>query len=254
MGGEPKTAMTILAFPASKLPLDILQPLMEGALYKIHESGACLVGGHTIDDETLKLGFSVSGFVKKEEAWVNTGAKEGDVLILTKGLGTGTLTSAFKLRKKSHAEIQAAIESMCLLNRVRDKINGTSVNAATDVTGFGLAGHALQMARASRVSFEITTGKLPIIPVAMDCLEQEILNKAHRTNLQYVESETDYSGVPLPFKWLTVDPQTSGGLLLSVSKTEAADVLKNLKERFSLVSEIGRVIEYKNENRRVVFK
>lgn len=152
MGGEPKVALTILAFPTAHLPLELLEPLMEGALERITAAGACLGGGHSIDDETLKLGFSVTGFVDKADAWTNAGAKAGDVFILTKGLGTGTLMSALKSKKAKPQWIEEAISSMTLLNQVRDLIKGETIHAATDITGFGLAGHGLQMCRAVEVA------------------------------------------------------------------------------------------------------
>ena len=241
MGGMPATALSILAFPSSTLSLDILHPLMEGAIEKIEESGACLAGGHTIDDDTLKLGFSVTGFVSRDHAWTNAGAKAGDVLILTKGLGTGTITTALKIDEAPQETVRAAIESMKTLNAAPELLSGISVHAATDITGFGLAGHSMQMALASHVTFEIQTSKLPQIPGAWDCLRNEMLNKAHKSNAAYVESQVDYMKIADEMRWLTLDPQTSGGLLLSVAQADADSVLKRLKAKFPLTSVIGRV-------------
>jgi selenide,water dikinase len=241
MGGSPKTALTILAFPTQKLDLNLIEPLMAGAVEKIVEGGACLAGGHSIDDETLKLGFSVSGFVKKNEAWKNQGAQAGDVLILTKGLGTGTITSAIKNRKAKPDWEEAAIKSMCQLNQAPDLLRGIQVNAATDITGFGLLGHALQMAQASKKQIQISSDRLPVLFGAKECLEEKILNRAHRTNWEYVEKLVDVSAVIEWKKWLLVDPQTSGGLLLSVPASQGDLALKKLSDRFPLSKMIGEV-------------
>ncbi len=241
MGGEPKTALTILAFPTAHLPIEMLEPLMAGAIEKISEAGACLAGGHTIDDETLKLGFSVSGFVDKSKAWTNAGAKPGDVLILTKGLGTGTITSALKSKKASLESIEAAIASMSQLNRLRDLIPEISVHAATDITGFGLAGHLLQMCRASGTRAEIQAKHLPILRGALECLRDGVLNKAHHSNSSYVQESVSYEGLSDDYRWLTVDPQTSGGLLLAVAEEDAERVLRLIRPRFPLAGRIGRM-------------
>lgn len=241
MGGSPKTALTILAFPCQKLDLNILEPLMAGAVEKIVEGGACLAGGHSIDDETLKLGFSVSGFVKKEEAWKNQSAEAGDVLILTKGLGTGTITSAIKNRKAKAEWEEAAIKSMCQLNQAPELLKGMKVNAATDVTGFGLLGHGFQMAQASKKKIQINSEAVPVITGAIECLEGKILNRAHRTNWEYVEREVDLGVLPEWKKWLLVDPQTSGGLLLSIPASQGEEALKKLRTRFPLSTIIGEV-------------
>jgi len=241
MGGIPKIALTILGFPTSKLPLDLLKPLMEGALEKIAEAGACLGGGHTIDDDMLKLGFSVSGFVDIDKAWTNSGAQIGDVLILIKGLGTGTITSAIKLKKAEDTWIAAAVASMKQLNYILDLINPTLIHAATDITGFGLAGHSLQMAEASGMVFQIETSKLPHLKGALELLSQGVLNRAHHSNFEYVKDRTEYRNVNDPHRWLTVDPQTSGGLLLSVGERNADDILTKLRTRFPLATKIGRV-------------
>jgi selenide,water dikinase len=241
MGGEPKIALSILAFPSAKLPFEILQPLMQGALEIITAAGACLAGGHTIDDDSLKLGFSVTGFVKKNEAWSNAGARPGDALILTKGLGTGTITSALKSKKAEERWIEAAIRSMCTLNKTRDLIGPAAIHAATDITGFGLAGHALQMCRASRVRATINLKDLPILEGAMECLELGVLNKAHHSNAAYVSEAAIYEGATDAQRWLTVDPQTSGGLLLAVDPAEADALVQHLRERFPLAARIGTV-------------
>jgi selenide, water dikinase len=241
MGGEPKIALTILAFPCETLPLEMIQSLMNGALEKITEAGACLAGGHSIDDETLKLGFSVTGFVRSDLAWTNQGAKPGDVLLLTKGLGTGTLTTALKLGELAPELAKEAIHSMRLLNKTRDLLGDIPVHAATDITGFGLAGHGMQMAQASGCSFEIDVAKLPTLPGALALLADGYLNRAHKTNRDYIENHVCYVGVDEAMAHLTVDAQTSGGLLLSVPADRGYAALTALRTRFPLTEVIGLV-------------
>ena len=241
MGGTPRIALSILAFPGMTQPIELLEPLLQGAVDKIHEAGACLAGGHTIDDDTLKFGLSVTGFVPTGRGWANSGAKPGDVLLLTKALGTGTITSALKRREHSEEHVRAAIESMKQLNRAPELLAGETIHAATDVTGFGLAGHALQMARASNVAFTLFASKLPMLPGALACIEKGILNRAHKTNSDYVKDEVDTAGLADAARWLLMDPQTSGGLLLSVPKARAAEIAAKLRSRFPHTAEIGEV-------------
>lgn len=251
MGGEPRTAMTILAFPSQTLDLSLLEPLMSGAVQKIEEAGACLAGGHSIDDDTLKLGFSVSGFVKKGEEWRNSGALVGDQLILTKPLGTGTITSALKNKKAKDEWVEGAIKSMTTLNQIRFCLGNIKINSATDITGFGLLGHAMQMAEASRTQFEIHVNALPLLPGAAACLEEKILNRAHRTNWDYVEKKVEMKSATEWQKWLCVDPQTSGGLLLSISEEKVEKALENIKPHFPEAKIVGKVISW-SEGARVV--
>ena len=244
MGGTPATALTILAFPTAHLPVEMIGELMRGACEKIEEAGASLAGGHTIDDETLKMGFSVSGFVPKNAAWTNAGAQVGDVLILTKALGTGTITTAIKTSEAPEAAAAAAIDSMKKLNRVRDLIDDASIHAATDITGFALAGHAMQMAQASGVQFVFETKKIPALPGALKLLAEDFLNRAHATNREYTKSGVSYAdAVTAPEQWLTLDPQTSGGLLLSVPEAQAEALSARLRVRFPVTQVIGRVTD-----------
>jgi len=256
MGGEPRIALTILAFPASSLPLELLQPLMEGATDRIREAGACLAGGHSIDDETLKLGFSVSGFVSTADAWTNQGVRPGDALILTKGLGTGTITSALKADEAPEVSVKAAIASMKQLNRVRDLIPaGVKIHAATDITGFGLAGHAMQMAEASGVRMVLSAGVLPVLPGALELILEEWLNRAHKTNRDYTQEKVRYaSDVPNERLWLSVDPQTSGGLLLALPEQDAERTLQSLRTRFGAAAIIGRAHERQGESGTLEFE
>lgn len=248
MGGDPALALTILAFPTAHLPLSLLAPLMKGAVDTISASGAALGGGHSIDDDTLKLGFSVTGFVQKGREWTNAGARPTDVLILTKALGTGTITSALKRREADGDHVRAAIASMRQLNRVQPLLASLiaqgAIHAATDVTGFGLAGHAVQMAEASGVSIAFDCAALPALPGAKDYLARGVVNRAHRTNTEYVSSRVVYDASCSEVdRLLTVDPQTSGGLLLCVAKEHAEACVVALQREFQAVAMIGLVAE-----------
>jgi selenide,water dikinase len=247
MGGKPVTAMTILAFPGSKLPVEVIRPLMDGAMSVLNRAGIALAGGHTIDDETLKMGFSVSGFVNKGRHWTNAGAKPGDVLILTKGLGTGTICAALKKGAAPDGSVTAAITSMTTINDVIDALAPFDVHAATDITGFGLAGHAVQMAEASGCGFLINPGSLPTLEGALSCLDSGHLTRAHSTNDAYVKGrvkwETDLVAWPESHRKIVVDPQTSGGLLLSVPESVAEGALKAIRAAgFATASVVGRVV------------
>lgn len=244
MGGYPKLALSILAFPANVLDVEIIRPLMEGALERIHKAGALLVGGHTIDDDTLKLGFAVNAFVSKDKFWSNAKAQVDDSLILTKPLGVGTLIAAFKKENTAQTNqwLSEAISSMTQLNNVIDFCSLDDVHSATDITGFGLLGHAYQMAKASRVSFEIYSGKIPKLPGSLTTLKQEHLVRAHFTNADYVKDHVDYGSTTEDIRCLLNDPQTSGGLLLSVPSDRAFHVCADLVKVFPYTKVIGKVI------------
>ncbi|MDZ7702919.1 MAG: selenide, water dikinase SelD [Trueperaceae bacterium] len=243
MGATPTTALTVLAYPLDTLPLDVLQALMTGATETINQAGAFLVGGHSIDDDTLKLGFSVTGIAHPDKLWANRQAQIGDVLILTKAVGTGTLTGALKNDEVSYAEISEAIASMKQLNRLElsDTLHD-AVHAATDVTGFGVLGHALHLAQGSDVTLQIDVGAVPLLEHAARTLGRGILTKAHRTNTQYVEAKVTGRDRLSEVQWWTlVDPQTSGGLLLSVDPAHSDALLDAITPAFPRAGVIGRV-------------
>lgn len=247
MGGRPTIALAILAFPTATLSLDILEQVMLGASQTIASAGAALAGGHSIDDDTLKFGLSVAGFVDKARAWTNAGVRPGQLLILTKPVGTGVVTTALKRRICQEEWLAAAIKSMMQLNDlsyVGEGLNG--IKAATDITGFGLAGHALQVARASGVAIDFSVPNLPTLPGARQLLEQNVVNKAHRTNGAYVEAEVAYEAVAPADRLLTLDPQTSGGLLLAVEPTSAKDLLYRIREKFPLAAVVGQACAHSN--------
>jgi len=245
MGGTPKTALAILAFPSATLDQGIMKEVLEGAQSKIKESRCTLLGGHSIDDETLKFGLSVTGTVHPKFIWSNQSAQPGDRLILTKAIGTGTLCAGLKNGDYSEAEIQDALHSMAELNQIKDLLSPqdlSSIHAATDITGFGLAGHAYQVARASNVTLEFSIPSIPLFEKTLESICAENLTRAHRTNRTYTENHTRISGAPRKESLLSFfDPQTSGGLMLSVSADHADALLEKIKTRFKRASFIGEV-------------
>ncbi len=245
MGANPLTALTILAYPLDVLGPDVLRGLMHGATETINEAGAHLVGGHSIDDDTLKLGFSVTGVAHPDGLWSNRGAQPGDALILTKAVGTGTLTGALKNDEVTYGEIAEALSSMRTVNRLdADGELRSAIHAATDVTGFGILGHGLHVAEGSAVSLHLDAGAVPLLAGARDTLSRSILTKAHVTTTRYVEPHVaGRDGLDEVAWWSLVDPQTSGGLLLSVDADRAGALLDAIRERFPRAEIIGRVAE-----------
>jgi selenide,water dikinase len=244
MGGQPKTAMAIFAFPMDKLDISIAVEVLQGACDVIAESGAALVGGHTIDDDTMKFGLSVTGFVDSERVWSNAGAKAGDILILTKPVGTGTLTAALKRGEATESDIRDGLESMCLLNDITSilpKNLALAIHAATDITGFGLAGHALNLARASDVSVHIEANKIPRFARALEFIKRGFLTKAHRTNREYVSDDIEILNLDAEVQQLLFDPQTSGGLLLAVDPLYSQQLLSAVQNRFISAQIIGSI-------------
>jgi selenide,water dikinase len=245
MGGKPKTALAILAFPVASFEPQIVTEVLQGAIDVIEESGAALVGGHTIDDDTLKFGISATGYVHPDRIWSNAGAKSGDVLILTKPLGTGTLTAALKRGEVDEPGIQDALDSMCRLNNLIDDLSpglAGDVHSATDITGFGLAGHAYNMAKASGVGLEFKVSSIPRFARAVEFIEKKFLTKAHRSNREYVEAVCGFDGISETEQLLLMDPQTSGGLLLAVDPKSASEILVRARERFKESQVVGRVL------------
>jgi len=244
MGGKPKTAMGILAFPVATMSNSVIADGMQGASDKVGEAGANFVGGHSIDDDTLKFGLSVTGFVHPERIWTNAGAKPGDHLILTKPIGTGTMTAALKRRELSEDDIMEAIKSMSMINNAIDYFSHeqtAAVRSATDITGFGLSGHSMQLAKASGVTLKIKVEAVPKFSKTFLCLEKGFLTKAHRSNAEYTNDYIDSSLLDTLYRQLIHDPQTSGGLLLVVDPKFSESILTSLKEKFQNSAIIGHI-------------
>lgn len=245
MGGWPISAMAILAFPLATLDTSIAVQVLQGACDTLAKAMTPLVGGHSIDDDTLKFGLSVTGLVEADQVWSNAGAQVGDDLILTKALGTGTLTAALKRQILTEVDMLSAMESMAQLNSILPLIGErrSSIHSATDITGFGLGGHAMHMAQGSQCSLEIQLSSLPVFSRVFEMLEAGYLTKAHRTNRDYIGPESEFGSIQILQEKLIVDPQTSGGLLLSVDPRQSEAVIKLLQKEFPMACKIGQVIK-----------
>lgn len=235
MGGEPLTAMNIVAFPTGTLSLDVLSDILRGGYDKVREAGAVLVGGHTVVDEEPKYGLSVTGRADPRTVLSNANARAGDVLVLSKPVGSGLLTTAAKEDRCDAGSLRAAIGVMSRLNRDASRAAlAVGVHCATDVTGFGLLGHASHIARASNVTLEITVSRVPILDGARDAAEQGIGTGGARRNLAFLESRVSWGSTTDVERALLVDPQTSGGMLLSVPASALADYLARVPDAVAI--------------------
>jgi selenide,water dikinase len=239
MGGEPLTALNIVGFPAGKLPNQVLTDVLRGGQDKVHEAGALVVGGHSIIDEELKFGLSVTGRVHPQRVLSNANAQPGDRLILTKPLGTGILATAGKRDMLGTAEADALYASMCKLNaKASQAAVQVGVRCATDVTGFSLLGHSSHIARASDVTLVIQPDRVPSLPGALDAWDAGIRTGGAERNETYLESKVEWGGISARLRALLVDPQTSGGLLVAVPANRAAEYLSLVPEGV----EIGEIV------------
>ena len=246
MGGRPVTALNILCVPAGDLPLDDLHRILQGGADKLKEAECSLLGGHTVIDKELKFGCSITGLIDPGKVWSNAGAKVGHRLVLTKFLGTGILCSALKQGKLDAATIAEVTRSMATLNRAAceaaRKVGG--ISAATDVTGFGLAGHAGQMAKASGVTIRLDAAALPIFPLAITLAKGGLKTRGDKTNRVFLKGrwETAKSVEPV-LEDLCFDPQTSGGLLLVVAPDRLDALVAALKSANTLAAAVvGEVL------------
>ena len=233
MGAEPKTALNIVAFPKGKLDLEVLGEIIRGGAERAREAGAVVIGGHTIIDEELKYGMAVTGVVHPDRVIRNVGVQPGDALVLTKPLGTGIITTALKRRKASTHSVRAATRSMIALNNTASAImREFPVHACSDVTGFGLLGHATEMARGSGVTIVLDASTLPLLPGARRLAEQGSLTGGCKRNRDYLKDKIAVDrSVSEALLELALDPQTSGGLLIALPEARAAEVITELHSK-----------------------
>ena len=235
MGGVPKTAMNIVCFPSKQMDLSILRRILEGGLVKMKEADVVLVGGHSVDDNELKYGLSVTGFIHPDRILVNKNLMPGDSLILTKPLGTGIINTAIKGGVASVETIESVTALMAELNRTAaEVITNYPVHACTDITGFGLIGHLAEMVTGSEseCGIEIISDKLPIIPEAMEFAAMGLVPAGTYRNREFRESMTDIApSVDRAVQDILFDPQTSGGLLICVESSQANSLLFELKKK-----------------------
>ena len=230
MGGRPLTALAIAAFPKEGLEPGTIRAIFQGGFDKLREAGVALLGGHTIQDREIKFGYAVTGAVDPKRILTNTNAKPGDRLILTKPLGTGIVGTAIKFGRASDDLIDRAITQMRTLNKAAAEAISTidGVHACTDITGFGLAGHASEMAAGSHVTIEIDANALPIIPGVLEIASQN-QSGGMNTNRDYFAAAIEFSAqISGERRDLVFDPQTSGGLLIAVAPESADDAMTSL--------------------------
>ena len=231
MGGKPVLALNIMMFPSAKLPMDDYAAILKGGFDKATEAGVRIIGGHTIDDVTPKYGLAVIGYVNPGKVITNAGARPGDLLILTKPIGTGVIVAAQRLEMADETDINEAKRLMKLLNKSgADVMQKFNIKGATDITGFGLAGHCLKMAKASRVSMTLNLKSVPLIGNVYRLIDDGCIQGAAYRNLEYAEKDTSFgTGLDNNLKMAAFDPQTSGGLLICVPELHALEMVDELR-------------------------
>ncbi len=232
MGGKPLTAMNVVCFPTKSLDISILKDILRGGIDKMKEAGVTLVGGHSIDDTELKYGLSVTGIVHPKRLVTNDGAKDGDKLILTKPLGTGIISTALKAGKASNEIIAEVTKCMASLNKKASELmQEVGVHACTDITGFGFLGHACQLAQNSQVGIKIHSGSVPFFAEAREFAKKGLCPGGLHRNREFYGKMVEFSDrVPDYIKDILFDPQTSGGLLISLSPEAAEMLIGRLKK------------------------
>ena len=231
MGGEPLTALSIVGFPVGSLPIEVLTEILRGGQDKVHEAGASIVGGHSIIDEELKYGLSVTGRVHPDHMLTNSAATPGDVLVLTKPLGTGFVTTALKRGSITPEMAAPTIDAMRALNRDASRqAVALGARCATDITGFGLLGHSMHIARASNVTIRIETALLPVLPGALEAWRTGATPGGAERNDSFVREQTEWAHTEPFHEALVIDPQTSGGLLVSLPGPVVEDYLSRVPQ------------------------
>ena len=244
MGGQPRTSLAIVCFP-EKADLAILERILAGGLSKMIEAGCSVIGGHSVRDEEMKFGYSVTGLIDPARVLKNGGALAGDRLLFTKALGTGVISTAIKKKAAEQPWIDAAIASMTTLNKKAAEVisGGFAVHAMTDVTGFGLIGHAREIALASSVSLRFYANRIPLLDGAMECVRAGHIPGGLKANREFAECVVGYEdGISDEIRTILFDPQTAGGLLISVASDDATKLTQTLNAAGVPAVEIGEVL------------
>jgi selenide,water dikinase len=246
MGGRPLSALTMVCFPENG-DVKVLEEMLAGGLSKMIEASCTVIGGHSIRDEEIKLGYSVTGTVHPGRVLTNSGAKPGDRLIFTKAIGTGVISTAIKRGHAEESWVRGAVKAMTTLNKVAAEVviaGGFKVHAMTDVTGFGLIGHVREVARGSRVSVRLFASKIPLLEGALECVRAGDIPGGLKANRNFAEGCVEYADdVPDELRTLLYDPQTAGGLLISVAEKDAARMVTALQDAGLPGVEVGEVNE-----------
>ena len=249
MGGEPKLALNIMAVPKD-MPKDTVHEILRGGYEKAYEAGTIITGGHSILDDEPKYGLSVTGFVNPARVIKNSGARPGDVLFLTKPLGIGILTTAAKVDMAEKESMELAIKLMTTLNKAaRDVMVKYRVHACTDVTGFSLMGHGLEMAQGSDVELHFEVAAINLIQEAVELARTGILPEGMYRNRSFAQDYVDPGDVPLAIQDVLYDPQTSGGLLMAVDESDADMLFEEMKESVPYIQRIGTAENYRGGKR-----
>jgi selenide,water dikinase len=245
MGGTPLTALAITCFPKKGLDYAILGEIMRGGLSVLTEFGVALLGGHSVDNDQIMFGYAVTGTIDPNSIMTNAGARAGDALILTKPIGTGIISTAIKYARATPEVAAASLRVM--LTAGHDSaaaMREFGVRGATDITGFGLLGHACEVARASNVTFEIDSSRVPILPGALELARDGMVTRGDRLNREYVGEDIIFGdGVPGDLQSLLFDPQTAGGMLIAIAANRAEALVSRLLQSYPSTSIIGRVTE-----------
>lgn len=250
MGGRPITGLSIISYPPDKIDIEIISTILTGVADKMKEAGACIIGGHTIKDAEIKCGIAVTGLVNPEKIISNSAAHPGDKIIFTKPLGTGIISTAMKTGEASMGAIRKINDSMCQLNKTASEaMLEIGVSSATDVTGFGLLGHALEMAEASNVSMMILAHRVPIFKEALGLAKKKFLPGGSIKNFEFVKPKVEYAqDINAEMQMLLCDAQTSGGLLIAVPDKQSDKLLKLLRKKGAASAQIiGKVVESKEK-------
>jgi selenide, water dikinase len=243
MGGRPLSALAMVCFP-EKGDLEVLEQILAGGLSKMMEAGCAVIGGHSVRDPEIKFGYAVTGMIHPDRVWKNSTARAGDRLILTKALGTGVISTAIKKGEAKQSWIDAAVESMTTLNAKASEIaTRFNVHAATDITGFGLIGHLREVAKGSGLSVRIDSARVPLLEGALECVRADFIPGGLNANRDFAECVVGYDGeIPAEIKTLLFDPQTAGGLLLSVAGEDTGALVADLKATGVPAAEVGEML------------
>jgi selenide,water dikinase len=245
MGGTPVAALAVTCFPKKGVDFSILGEIMRGGLQVLSENGVALAGGHSVDNQQIMFGYAVIGTINPRRVVTNRGARPGDVLILTKPIGTGVISTGIKFGKASEEVMGASLSTMLLAGREAARLMvEAGAHAATDITGFALLGHAWEMARGSGVTLEIQSSRVPIIPGALELAAQGLLTSGDKTNRGYVGDDVMLGEeITGELSSILFDPQTAGGLLISIAPDRAEELLTQLRVKYKDASLIGRALE-----------
>ena len=244
MAGTPITAMAITCFPKKGVDLAILREIMRGGQETLNQHGITLIGGHSVDNEQIMFGYSVTGVIDPNKVATNSGAQPGDAIILTKPLGTGVISTAIKNGRASESLIAASVETMLTPGKyAAEAMQDFEVKGATDVTGFAIMGHAWEMACASKVTIEIDARAVPLLDGALELAAAGMLTSGNKTNREYVGADVEIgSNVDENLLRLLFDPQTAGGMLISIAEHKAEAMLATLSKNYPHARRIGRVV------------